>query len=76
MSRPKVLVTNYNIPSPGLELLREKCDVIICDEKPKASREQILEKIKGVDAAFWSTFVRLDKEMLDAAGEIIKTFII
>lgn len=24
MSRPKVLVTDYNIPPPGVELLKEK----------------------------------------------------
>lgn len=45
--------------------------MIICDEKPSVSRAQILEKIKGVDAAYWATKVRLDQEMLDAAGIVL-----
>lgn len=44
---------------------------MICDEKPAASRKQILSKINGVDAVYWATQVRLDKEMLDAAGIVI-----
>lgn len=42
--------------------------MVICDEKPSASRAQILEKIKGVDAVYWSTKVKLDKEVIDTAG--------
>lgn len=45
--------------------------MVICDERPAASRAQVLEKIQGVDAAYWATKIRLDKEMLDAAGSYL-----
>lgn len=54
----------------NLVLCTNRCELIVCDEKPSASRAQILEKIKGVDAAFWATKVRLDQALLDAAGTI------
>lgn len=67
--RPKVLVTHNDIPEAGLKLLREKCDVTICD---KLTREEVLEKIKGVDGLFWGTFNSLNKEILEAAGPQLK----
>lgn len=50
--------------------------MIICDEKPLASRGQILERIKGVDAAYWATKVHLDEEMLNAAGTVLAPIVL
>lgn len=67
--RPKVLVTHNDIPDAGLKLLREHCDVSICEE---LTREEVLEKIKGIDGLFWGTFNSLDAGILDAAGPQLK----
>ncbi|XP_071453704.1 glyoxylate reductase/hydroxypyruvate reductase-like isoform X1 [Hetaerina americana] len=72
MRRPIVLVSNAEIPEMGLNLLKEKCELIICSEQPYPSRADILRKIKGVDALFWCTHLKLDKEILDEAGENLK----
>ncbi|XP_046402451.1 glyoxylate reductase/hydroxypyruvate reductase-like [Ischnura elegans] len=72
MSRPKVLISNGEIPEKGLNLLKEKCDLIICPELPYPLRADILKRVKGVDAIFWFTKVKLDKEMMDEAGETLK----
>ncbi|XP_025833878.1 glyoxylate reductase/hydroxypyruvate reductase-like [Agrilus planipennis] len=50
----------------------QQFDVIITEQKPAASRKQILDKVKGVDALFWCTKERLDDEVLDTAGPQLK----
>lgn len=45
-----------------------RCDVRVCE----AEREPILQNIRGVDALFWSSHHKLDKEMLDKAGRVLK----
>lgn len=67
MSKPKVLITHPEVPKIAFDLLSEKFDVI-CNVGDPPSRADILSKIPGVDALFWSTKERLDKEILDVAG--------
>ena len=67
--RPRVFVTHNDIPESGLNLLREKCEVTICETN---ARSEILEKIKGVDAIFWGSHEKLNKEALDVAGDQLK----
>ncbi|CAH1116187.1 unnamed protein product [Phaedon cochleariae] len=67
---PKVLVTNPTVPSIGIELLTEKgCQVIIVENE---SREEILKKVKGVDAVFWFSHEKFSNDILDAAGSQLK----
>lgn len=68
--RPKVLVTNNDVPEVGLRVLREKCDVTICET---GDRAELLQKIKGVDGIFWATHSPLNVEALDAAGPQLKS---
>lgn len=71
--RPKVLVTNNDVPHAGIELLEEHCDVTICQSTELG---ELLEKCKGVDGIFWSTWGahnRLTAEVLDAAGPQLKS---
>lgn len=72
ISRPKVLVTHSKTPEAGLRVLREKCDVIICEGLPQPTREEILSKSKGVDGILWATHEALNAEALDRAGPQIK----
>lgn len=67
--KPKVVVTHNDIPAAGLNLLREKCELTICETNTRA---EILEKIKGVDAIFWGSHEKLNAEALDAAGNQLK----
>ncbi|XP_018319071.1 glyoxylate reductase/hydroxypyruvate reductase [Agrilus planipennis] len=71
MSLPKVLVTNNDIPEAGLDLLKGKFELII-NNQSNPTRQEIIDKIAGVDALFWCTHQRLDEEILDAAGSQLK----
>lgn len=68
MSKFKVLVANSSVPQIAHDLLKAECDVRVCE----AEREPILQNIRGVDALFWSSHHKLDKEMLDKAGPQLK----
>ncbi|XP_002015230.2 glyoxylate reductase/hydroxypyruvate reductase [Drosophila persimilis] len=64
----KVLVSHPNVPAPALELLRSRgAETIICQSVPP-SREEILQKVSGVDAIFWAHYQPLNAGILDAAG--------
>ncbi|EDW76401.1 uncharacterized protein Dwil_GK15436 [Drosophila willistoni] len=64
----KVLVSHPNVPLPALELLRSRgAETIICQSVPP-SREEILQKVPGVDAIFWAHYQALNAGILDAAG--------
>lgn len=67
--RPKVLVTHNDVPETGLSLLRQKCEVTIVETN---NREELLEKIKGMDGVFWGSHEKLNAEALDAAGPQLK----
>ncbi|RZF47232.1 hypothetical protein LSTR_LSTR004941 [Laodelphax striatellus] len=69
--KPKVLITNPTIPQIGIGLLQKKCEVIICRDKPP-SRQEILDKVKGVHGLFWCSTERLDEEVLNLAGPQLK----
>ncbi|XP_058450096.1 glyoxylate reductase/hydroxypyruvate reductase-like isoform X2 [Malaya genurostris] len=62
--RPKVLVTNKETPAKGVNLLKEKCDVIFPENVP-ATREEILKLIPGVDGIMWVGHHALNGEVLD-----------
>ncbi|GLV35049.1 uncharacterized protein CBL_09530 [Carabus blaptoides fortunei] len=67
MSKPKVLITHPDVPKIAFDLLSEKFDVI-CNVGDPPSRADILSKVSGIDALFWSTKESLDKEILNVAG--------
>lgn len=59
------MVTHNDVPEAGIKLLKEYCEVEICQ---KLTREEILEKSKGKDGIYWATHSPLNSEALDAAG--------
>jgi glyoxylate/hydroxypyruvate reductase len=68
--RPKVLVTSNDVPEAGVKILREKCDVTICET---SDRDELLAKSKGMDGIFWASHNKLDAEALEAAGPQLKS---
>nr|CAD7401005.1 unnamed protein product [Timema cristinae] len=72
MGKKKVLVSHCEIPQPALDLLKEKYECIICPELPAPTRQQVLDRLPGVDAVFWWGKGSLDKEFLDKAGSSLK----
>ncbi|XP_068150953.1 uncharacterized protein [Drosophila tropicalis] len=68
----KVLVTHPEVPQEGLDILKEHCEIIQVNSLP-TNRAELLEKIKGVDGAFWGGHEKLNAEVLDAAGPQFKS---
>lgn len=65
--RKKVYVTR-RVPKPGLDLLEEKCDVIVWDSDEAIPKEELIRNISGVDGLFCLLTDRIDDEILEAAG--------
>ncbi len=63
--KPKVFVTR-RIPEPGLDMLREKCDIEVNPEDRVLTKEEIIEGIKGKDALLCLLTDPIDGEIMDA----------
>lgn len=72
MSKQRVIVTHPEVPQAAIDLLKERYDVYVCPELPYPTREEILDKISGVDGVYWCCKEKVDKEMLDKAGQNLK----
>ncbi|XP_017043904.1 glyoxylate reductase/hydroxypyruvate reductase [Drosophila ficusphila] len=68
----KVLIAHTDVPPEGIEILKEKCEILQVKSEPPNNRIEILEKIKGVHAAIWGGRDILNAEVLDAAGPQFK----
>jgi len=71
MAKPKVYVTR-RVPSEGLDLLREKCDLVIWDDDEVIPRSTLLTHVKGASGLFCTINDQIDTELLDAAGPTLK----
>lgn len=71
MSRPKVLISNPTVPQIAFDLLQNYVDIIKIEND--TTKEEILSKVKGVDAIYWASRLKLDKEIIEAAGPQMKT---
>ncbi|PWB68608.1 MAG: D-glycerate dehydrogenase [Anaerolineales bacterium] len=71
MSKPKVFVTRV-IPDKGLDLVKEYCDVDLWTADLPPSREELMERVEGVDGLLCLLTDRIDGEMMDAAGPQLK----
>ncbi len=60
------------IPEPGLELLRQSCDVEVKPTDDLVSKEELLEKVKGRDALLCLLTEKIDKEIIEAASPNLK----
>lgn len=71
MGRPRVLVTGNDVPSPGIDLLRRKCDVTVI-QNSKSTREDVLQALPGHDAVFIAAHHNVNSEFLNVAGPNLK----
>ncbi|MBE0684161.1 MAG: D-glycerate dehydrogenase [Anaerolineales bacterium] len=68
MTQPKILITRL-IPSRGLDLIREHFPIFdISSHDLPPTREQLLEKVRGVDGLLCLLTEKMDAELMDAAG--------
>ncbi|HHT28040.1 MAG TPA: D-glycerate dehydrogenase [Firmicutes bacterium] len=65
MAKPKVYVTRL-IPDEGMKLLYEKCDVTVNPYDRVATREELLENVKGKDALLSLLTDTIDAEVFEA----------
>ncbi|XP_076249948.1 glyoxylate reductase/hydroxypyruvate reductase-like isoform X2 [Rhynchophorus ferrugineus] len=65
MSRPTVFIANPSVPKIAFDILQDVANVVSVSGY---DRESILKEVSGADAIFWASGLKLDKEILDAAG--------
>ena len=71
MSRPRVFITRL-IPSAGLQLIQQACQIDLWPEQLPPSRQQLLEHVRGIDGLLCLLTDRIDGEIMDAAGPQLK----
>ena len=60
------------IPDPGIPMLKEVCRVTLRESSRIPSREELLEGIRDRDAILCLLTDKIDREVIDAAGERLK----
>lgn len=71
MSKPKVFVTRL-IPEKGFDLVKDFCDVDLWSGDMPPNREEVLQRVRGVDGILSLLTDRIDGEVMDAAGAQLK----
>lgn len=72
MNKPKVLITRPDIPTIGLNLLNEQCDIVLWNKESPIPRSELLSKVSGVSGIFCTLTDKIDEEILIAAGQNLK----
>ena len=70
-AKPKVFVTR-NIPEPGLDRLRERCDVKVWPKPLPPRRDTLLGEVRGCAGLVTMLSDKIDGTLLDAAGGGLK----
>lgn len=72
MTHPKIFITRL-IPDPGLTLLKQHVPTLeVWTHDPPLPREQLLEKVRGVDGLLCLLTERIDAELMDVIGSQVK----
>ena len=71
MSQPKIFITRL-IPSRGLDLVKRHFLPDIWPGDLPPTREQLLERVRGVDGLLCLLTEKVDAELMDAAGAQLK----
>jgi glyoxylate reductase len=71
MAKPKVFVTRLILES-GLELVRDFCEAEVWPDELPPSRQEILERVRGVEGLLCLLTDRIDAEVMEAAGPGLK----
>lgn len=70
--KQKILVTHSEVPMKGLDILKDRYELIFSPGLPYPTREQILKDIKGVSGVIWWGKHVVDEEVVEAAGPNLK----
>jgi glyoxylate reductase len=75
MTKPKVFVTR-RIPSPGIELISQWCDIVVHDDEVPLDQEELIRQVADKDGLVCIPSNRIDGRVLDAAPrlKVISTF--
>ncbi|XP_014470280.1 PREDICTED: glyoxylate reductase/hydroxypyruvate reductase isoform X2 [Dinoponera quadriceps] len=68
MSKPKILITRPDIPAAGLNILRERCQIVSWEKAEPMPRSELLSRVQGVNAIYCVLTDKIDEEVLMAAG--------
>jgi len=60
------------IPDMGLELVKDFCDVDLWEGELPPSRDELLQRVQGVDGLLCLLTDKIDGEVMDVAGEQLK----
>jgi glyoxylate reductase len=71
MPKPKVFVTRI-ISDKGLDLVKDFCEVDLWQEELPPSREELINRVQGLDGLLCLLTDKIDGEVMDAAGEQLK----
>ena len=71
MSQPKIFITRF-IPRPGLDLIEQHFQPEIWPGDLPPTREELLEKVRGVDGLLCLLTEKVDAELMDAIGSQLK----
>ena len=71
MSKPKVFITRV-IPEKGLEIIREYCEVDVWQNELPPTRDELLQRVRGIDGLLSLLTDTIDSEVMDEAGSQLK----
>lgn len=71
MSKPKVFVTRV-IPEKGLGIIREYCEVDVWQNELPPTRDELLQRVRGIDGLLSLLTDTIDSEVMDEAGSQLK----
>lgn len=70
--KQKILITHSEVPIKGLDILKDRYELIFSPSIPFPTREQILKDIKGVSGVIWWGKHVVNEEVVEAAGPNLK----
>jgi glyoxylate reductase len=71
MSKPKVFITRV-IPEKGLGIIRRYCEVDVWQNELPPTRDELLQRVRGVDGLLSLLTDTIDGEIMDKAGSQLK----
>ena len=71
MAKANIYITRL-IPQEGIELLKEECDVEVNPDDRVLTRRELLQAVRGRDGLLCLLTDKIDSEVMDAAGGILK----
>jgi len=71
MDRKKVFVTRM-LPEAAMNLLKSKFEVQFWSEEESPPKKVLIDKVKGIDGLYCVLTEKIDKEIINAAGEQLR----